>query len=100
MAGIKIEIAFASRDDQVLLALSVDAGATVADAIRAANLEAIFPQYRFADMAIGIWGQRVALEQRLKNGDRVEIYRELERDPMDARRLRALDSIPDPSGSR
>jgi putative ubiquitin-RnfH superfamily antitoxin RatB of RatAB toxin-antitoxin module len=100
LASIEIEIAFANRETQVLLALSVDAAATVADAIEAANLEAIFPQVRFADLATGIWGHRVARDQRLKNGDRVEIYRELERDPMQARRLRALGSVPDPSESR
>jgi hypothetical protein len=52
------------------------------------------------DMAVGIWGRRVTREQRLNCGDRVEVYRELVRDPMEARRLRALDSIPGPSGSR
>jgi putative ubiquitin-RnfH superfamily antitoxin RatB of RatAB toxin-antitoxin module len=51
-------------------------------------------------MAVGIWGKRVTHEQRLRHGDRVEIYRELVRDPMEARRLRALGSLPAPSGSR
>lgn len=97
---IDIELAFASPEKQVLLALQLVEGATVDDAIRKADLGATFPQYRFGEMAVGIWGKRVTREQRLNRGDRVEVYRELVRDPMEARRLRVLDSIPGPSGSR
>jgi putative ubiquitin-RnfH superfamily antitoxin RatB of RatAB toxin-antitoxin module len=97
---IEIELAFASPEEQVLIALSLPDGATIADAIRIADLGVAFPQFRFAEMAVGIWGKRVTHEQRLRHGDRVEIYRELVRDPMEARRLRALGSVPAPSGSR
>ena len=97
---IDIELAFASPEKQLLIALSLPDDATVADAIRMAKLGAAFPEFRFADMAVGIWGRRVAREQRLQQGDRVELYRELVRDPMEARRLRALGSAPGPSGSR
>ncbi|MDA0706487.1 MAG: RnfH family protein [Proteobacteria bacterium] len=97
---IDIELAFASPEGRVLLALQLVEGATVGDAIRKADLDATFPQYLFGEMAVGIWGKRAAREQRLKHGDRVEIYRELVRDPMEARRLRALGSNPGPSESR
>lgn len=88
---ISIEVVFVSPGAESLIALRLETGATVADAIAASELHAIYPEYCFEDMATGIWGQRVTQEQPLKNGDRVEIYRELERDPMEARRLRALD---------
>ena len=39
--------------------------------------------------AVGIWGRTVALERRLREGDRVEIYRPLHVDPKEARRRRA-----------
>lgn len=97
---IDVEVAFASPDAQALIALSLADGATVEDAIHAADLGAKFVQFSFPDMAVGIWGRRVTREQRLNRGDRVEVYRELVRDPMEARRLRALGSIPDPCGSR
>lgn len=97
---IDIEVAFVSPDAQVLIALTLAEGATVEDAIRAADLSALFPQYCFPEMPVGIWGRRVAHEQRLNAGDRLEIYRELVRDPMEARRLRALGLTPGPSGSR
>lgn len=97
---IEVEVAFATPQSQSLCRLSLDAGATVDDAIHAAQLQASFPEYRIADLATGIWGKLAAREQRLKSGDRVEVYRELERDPMEARRIRALGSVPGPSGSR
>lgn len=97
---VNIEVAFASPESALLAALSLPAGATVADALAAAHLDTVFPQYSFAELEVGVWGRPAAREQRLLEGDRVEVYRELERDPMEARRLRARRSDPVPSGSR
>ena len=88
---IGIELVFVTPDSEVLSTLRLDASATVADAIAASELAASHPQLRFEEMPVGIWGRLVTHRQRLKDGDRVEVYRELEIDPMDARRLRALD---------
>ncbi|MGI9272525.1 MAG: RnfH family protein [Woeseiaceae bacterium] len=87
---ISVEVVFVAPKSESLIALQLENGATVADAVAASELQAVHPAYRFAEMATGVWGQRVARDHLLKDGDRVEIYRELERDPMDARRLRAL----------
>lgn len=89
---ITVELAFVSPQAESLLALQLESSATVADAITAATaqLQHAHPGCNFEAMATGIWGQKVARDQRLKEGDRVEIYRELERDPMESRRLRAL----------
>ena len=88
---IAVEVAFVTPHAESLLVLQLESGATVADAIAAAatDLHRVHPDHDFETMAVGIWGQKVAREQRLKDGDRVEIYRELERDPMESRRLRA-----------
>lgn len=96
---IVVEVAFASTDAQVLIELSLPSGATVADAIVAADLQSRFPQYDFSVLATGIWGSKVSRRQQLSHGDRVEVYRELAREPMEARRVRVRDSTPDPSGS-
>jgi putative ubiquitin-RnfH superfamily antitoxin RatB of RatAB toxin-antitoxin module len=61
--------------------LNLPAGATVRDALAASGLEA---------HACGIFGKRVALDRKLAEGDRVEIYRPLAIDPKEARRRRAL----------
>jgi uncharacterized protein len=98
--AIEVEVVFATPELQILRKLSVRAGSTVGDAIEAAELATDFPDYCFADLEAGVWGQPATQEQSLKAGDRVEIYRKLERDPKEARRIRARDSVPDPSVSR
>jgi putative ubiquitin-RnfH superfamily antitoxin RatB of RatAB toxin-antitoxin module len=60
---------------------------TVRDAITAAQLAMRWPQLPEA-LDVGIWGRRCSLDQRLAEGDRVEIYRPLTIDPKEARRLR------------
>jgi hypothetical protein len=97
--AIRIEVVFGVPETQMLVELSVPADATVADAIRLSKLCAAFPEHQFSELSTGIWGRPVAREQRLKNGDRVEIYRELEVDPMEARRLRASEPTPGPCES-
>lgn len=91
--NIRVEVVCAFTDAQALVELSLHDGATVADAIAKSGL-----QQRFADAAIGslqagIWGHPVDRNQRVKNGDRVEIYRPLLRDPRDARRELAQSGL-------
>ena len=84
---IRVAIALAARQEVVELELAE--GATVAQALAAANLEARFPGEALETIAGGIWGARVARETRLRDGDRVELYRALKADPKDQRRRRA-----------
>lgn len=91
---ISIELVFAAPDNQMLIALNMEAGATVADAISASGIAGTFPQYALATLPVGIWGRLSGAEQVLQDGDRVEIYRQLLIDPMESRRLKA--SAPDP----
>ncbi len=84
--NVHIEVAFATPDRQELVALELDQGATVADAILESGLQARFGQVDFGALQAGIWGRVVDRETVLADGDRVELYRPLERDPMEARR--------------
>ena len=47
------------------------------------------PQVTFDPARLGIFSRRVAADDVLQDGDRVEIYRPLTLDPKDARRRRA-----------
>ena len=96
---ITVEVVFVAPDSQAFHELELSLGATVSDAIALAGLAEDYPEFSFTDLPVGIWGRLVALEQQLQGGDRVEVYRELLVDPMEARRLRALDPTPDPSES-
>ncbi|MGB5245227.1 MAG: RnfH family protein [Woeseia sp.] len=88
--SLQIEVVYAEPARQALIDLSLDDGATVADALKASGIAEKFPDVDFALAELGIWGRRVDRSQRLQDGDRLEIYRPLQMDPRDARRQLAL----------
>ncbi len=87
---IDVELVFASAEQQVLLKTKVVDGITAREAINRSELAAKFPDFDFAQCPLGIWGRAVADTQPVRQGDRVEAYRQLLRDPRDARRELAL----------
>ena len=64
--------------------LEVEEGATIESALRACA-DFSLALYRFR---VGIWGRVRPLETPLRERDRIEVYRPLTVDPMEARRLR------------
>ena len=86
---MQVEVVFALPERQFLQTVTVPANATVADAIRISGVERHYPDIRFDDLQVGIWGKPENRTQPLREGDRVEIYRPLEMDPREARRLKA-----------
>jgi len=89
-ALIQIELVFATADKQRLMSVKVAAGTTARQAINHAELTGEFPDYDFSRCPLGIWGQPVAGSKFVIEGDRVEAYRALCRDPRVARRERVL----------
>lgn len=87
---IKIELVFASEEKQRLLSFEVANGTTAREAVAASDLVAEFPDFDFSIGPLGIWGKTIDDRQCLKEGDRLEVYRSLLRDPRDARRKLAL----------
>lgn len=88
---IAVEVVFAVTDRQELLRITVPGGSTVQDVIGASSLATMFPEYDFGSSPVGIWGRVVRPEHVVAAGDRVEIYRPLERDPREARRALAAE---------
>ena len=86
---IRVCVAIALSSRQEVVELEMADGSTVADAIAAAKPESLFPGIDLAAVEAGIWGSRVAMGARLRDGDRVELYRPLTADPKDQRRRRA-----------
>ena len=87
---IHIEVAYAAPDKQVLLSLSVPQGTSVAEGIEQSAIRDEFPELKMDLKAVGIFSRKVPLDHRLKEGDRIEIYRPLMADPKEMRRQRAL----------
>ena len=86
---IRVSVAVALPGRQEVIELSLEEGATVADALVAAKLGERFPGVDIAAMRTGIWSRAVPAQRALRDGDRVELYRPLKADPKDMRRSRA-----------
>ncbi len=93
---IKVEVVFAEPDKQRLVEVEVAEGATVADVLEASAIASRFRGVNLDELPVGIWGTVVERDAPVRDGDRVELYRPLEMDPREARRLRAIDQAPDP----
>jgi len=86
---IDVEVAYATPEQQMIVALKMPEGATVEQAINASGLLNHFPEIVWTDIKVGIFGSVCMLDQSVRQADRVEIYRPLIHDPKEARRQRA-----------
>jgi uncharacterized protein len=86
---IRITVAYAQADRQILREVELPAAARVADALALAALDPLFADIDLQRAVVGIFGQRSAPDSMLQDGDRVEIYRPLTADPKAMRRARA-----------
>jgi hypothetical protein len=83
---LSVEVVFASPDVQALVTVSMAAGASVADAVQQSGIPEQFPELHLDGLQTGIWGRPVERSCRIRDGDRVELYRPLQLDPREARR--------------
>ena len=87
---IHIEVAYAaSQTEQTVLACQVRGSATVKEAIVDSGMLTRYPSIDLSVQKVGIFSRIVSLDQLVKAGDRIEIYRPLIIDPKAARRVRA-----------
>ncbi len=86
---MNVEVVYALPATQTVHRLHLASGATVADALRAVSEIPPFAELLLEEHPVGVFGERVAFDRLLRDGDRVEIYRSLAVDPKEARRLRA-----------
>lgn len=68
--------------------LDLPVGATLADAVQASGLLQRHALGQGETLLTGIWNKPRALDAPLRDADRVEVYRPLQVDPKEARRLR------------
>lgn len=91
---IVVEVVYATQDRPFFRTLTLAAGTRVDQSIEASGLYLEFPELESTQTPIGIYGKKVSWDRALKNGDRVEVYRPLAIDPMQARRNRAARKKP------
>lgn len=86
---LRVEVVYSPASREVdRCALSLPAGSTVADALRASGLAQRHAGLDTGALRLGIRGRRCEPGAALRDGDRVEVYRALQMDPKEARRLR------------
>lgn len=83
---IRVEVAYARPERQLILPVDVPAGTTALEAIRLSGIEEEFPEIDLAKNRIGVFGKLCKPARPLADGDRVEIYRPLTADPKQVRR--------------
>lgn len=93
---IRVALAFALPRRQQVIELQMREGATLADALAAARLDPRFIDLDWGRLQAGIWSRAASVATVLRDGDRVELYRELKADPKDARRRRVRNLKPSP----
>ena len=95
---IRVEVVYALRDEQVLVAVEVEEGTTARQAIERSGIARRFPEIDAERGPMGIFGRLTAPDTPLREGDRVEIYRPLLADPKEARRRKAKRGSPPSRG--
>lgn len=88
---VAVEVVFVpASGDPFVCSLTLPSGSTVADAVLASGLASVHPGLAWqAPGNLGVFGERVSAGHVLRMGDRVEVYRALLIEPMQARRVRA-----------
>jgi len=87
--SINVEVAFAIPDEQVIIPISIAEGTNVEEAIIQSGIKERFPQINLEKDKIGIFSKICKKDAKLRDKDRIEIYRPLIADPKEMRKLRA-----------
>jgi len=90
---VNVEVAYAKSDEQLILLVQATEPCTIEQAIQLSGILKYFPEIDLTKNKVGIFSQISALNKCLQENDRVEIYRGLAIDPMEARRQRAVKQL-------
>ena len=87
---IKVEVAYALPTKQKIIEVDVPEDSIAYDVVIASSIVDEFPEIDPETAKMGIFGKAIKpKEQRVRTGDRIEIYRPLLVDPKDSRKARA-----------
>lgn len=85
---MNVGVCYAEADRQTWLRLEVPDDSTVQQAIELSGLLKQYPHIDLATQKVGIFGKLAKLDSPVKEGDRVEIYRQITADPAQVKRRR------------
>jgi putative ubiquitin-RnfH superfamily antitoxin RatB of RatAB toxin-antitoxin module len=85
---MNVGVCYAEADRQTWLRLEVPDDSTVQQAIELSGLLNQYPHIDLGKQKVGIFGKLTKLDTPVKEGDRVEIYRQITADPTQVQRRR------------
>jgi putative ubiquitin-RnfH superfamily antitoxin RatB of RatAB toxin-antitoxin module len=86
---MQVEVIYIASHIEFVEKIEVSINTTVHDAIKQSGLLEQHTNISLEKNKVGIFGEIVSLDAVVKENDRIEVYRALKMDPMDARRLRS-----------
>ncbi len=91
---VTVEVVYAGEYVQKLIVVAVEEGASIEAVIEQSGILVLFPEIDLTRQKVGVFSHPRLLTDTIKAGDRIEIYRPLKIDPMEARRAKAKKNSP------
>lgn len=85
---MNVGVCYAEAERQTWLRLEVPEGSTVQQVLDLSGVLQQYPHIDLASQKVGIFGKLAKLDAPVKEGDRVEIYRQITADPQQVQRRR------------
>ena len=85
---MNVGVCYAEADRQLWMRLEVPDDSTIEEAIKLSGVLKLYPDINLGTQKVGIFGKIATLEAIVKEGDRVEIYRQITVDPQTVQRRR------------
>ena len=85
---MNVGVCYAQSDRQLWMRLEVPDDSTIEQAINISGLLKLYPEINLSIQKVGIFGKIATLDTVVKEGDRVEIYRQITVDPQTVQRRR------------
>jgi len=86
-----VELIYALLSEQKILTLKVEEDSNIEDVINYSGILSDYPEIDLSQNKVGIFNQIKRLDQEVKDGDRIEIYRGLIANPKEKRLQRAKE---------
>jgi putative ubiquitin-RnfH superfamily antitoxin RatB of RatAB toxin-antitoxin module len=85
---MNVGVCYAQSDRQLWMRLEVPDNSTIKETINLSGVLKLYPEINLSSQKVGIFGKIAALDTAVKDGDRVEIYRQITADPQMVQRRR------------
>lgn len=85
---MNVGVCYAEVDRQLWMRLEVPDNSTIQEAIHLSGVLKLYPEINLSSQKVGIFGKIATLDTPVKDGDRVEIYRQITVDPQTVQRRR------------